>query len=78
MPNKNLLLGKMAICGHNQASLAGAIGLSKNTLNAKINGKRPFNSDEIIDICQVLEITDSAEKANIFLSPKSLNWDKAS
>jgi len=69
--NKNLLLGKMAMSGYSQVRLAEAIGMSKNTLSAKINGHRPFNTDEVIDICKVLEITNDAEKTNIFLSRAS-------
>ena len=62
------LRGKMAEAGYTQRSLASAIGISANSLNDKINQKRPFNTVEIENICKVLKITDSSEKANIFLA----------
>jgi len=71
MVNKKLLLGKMVMNGHSQISLAKEIGVSKNTIGAKINGKRPFNTDEISNICNVLGITDVTEKVNIFFFKKS-------
>ena len=71
LTNKNLLLGKLAMKGYNQMRLAQAIGISKNTLSAKINGHRPFNTDEVINICEVLDIVSDTEKLNIFLSNAS-------
>ncbi len=62
------LRGKMAEAGYTQRALALAIGISANSLNDKINQKRPFNTVEIENICKVLKITDSSEKANIFLA----------
>ena len=41
--------------------------MSKNTLNSKVNGKIPFNTDEIERICTSLSIVDPVEKASIFL-----------
>jgi len=67
MINKNMLLGKMALNGYSQVQLAHVIGMSRNTMNAKINGKRPFNTDEVIEICKVLQITSDNEKLEIFL-----------
>jgi len=66
-----MLLGKMVVNGHNQASLAEILGVSKNTMSAKINGKRPFNTDEILNICKVLKITNNYEKIDIFLPQTS-------
>ena len=62
------LRGKMAEAGYSQRSLAAAIGISANSLNNKINKRSPFNTVEIEAICKVLGITDSSEKALIFLS----------
>ena len=64
----NRLKGKMVEAGFTQRTLAAAIGISANSLNDKINRKRPFNTVEIEAICSVLKITDCAEKAFIFLS----------
>ena len=66
--SKNKLKGKIAEAGYSQRSLATKLGMSKNTLNSKVNGKIPFNTNEIEKICEVLGIHDGAEKASIFLS----------
>lgn len=48
------LLGRIVeVCG-TQAAFAVAIDKSKTTVCAKINGKIPWNSDEIISSCNVL------------------------
>lgn len=65
--NRNKLLGKMAEAGYTQRSLAMAVGMSENSMGSKINGKRPFNTNEILAICKLLEIKDGSEKAQIFL-----------
>lgn len=67
MPNRKLK-GKIAEAGYSQRSLAAELGMSKNTLNSKINGKIPFNTLEIERICEKLGIVDGTEKAAIFLS----------
>ncbi|MDD7260258.1 MAG: helix-turn-helix transcriptional regulator [Candidatus Faecousia sp.] len=67
----NKLKGKIAEAGFSQRSLANALGMSKNTLNSKVNGKTPFNTVEIQQICEKLGITDLSEKASIFLSQSS-------
>ena len=63
----NKLKGKIVEAGYSQRSLAAELGMSKNTLNSKVNGKIPFNTDEIEKICEKLGIHDGAEKASIFL-----------
>lgn len=68
MVNTNLLKGKIAAAGYTQKALAPVIGMSKNTLNAKVKGRKNFNTHEIARICDVLSIIDPAEKCNIFLS----------
>ena len=65
--SSNKLKGKIAEAGYSQRSLASELGMSKNTLNSKVNGKVPFNTVEIERICKKLGIYDSAEKAAIFL-----------
>ena len=67
----NKLKGKIVEAGYSQRSLALELGMSKNTLNSKVNGKIPFNTVEIEHICEKLGIHDGAEKASIFLGQSS-------
>lgn len=54
--------------GMSQIQLAKAIGMNKNTLSAKINGKATFNVDEVMEICKTLGIQSDQEKCLIFLN----------
>lgn len=67
----NILKGIMAEQEVTQTGLAKEIGMSKNTLNAKINGKVPITDIEIFKICKALHITDPVLKCRIFLSEAS-------
>lgn len=71
MIRNNKLLGQMVEVGYTQKSLAKKIGMSKNTLNAKVNGKTSFNTREINLICEVLGIFSNSKKAEIFLTSQS-------
>jgi transcriptional regulator with XRE-family HTH domain len=71
--NVNILKGKIVEKGFTQRTLAKKMKMSTNTLNEKLNGKRPFNTDEVRDLCDLLGITNSAEKVDIFLSRPSQN-----
>lgn len=68
MVDKNMLRCAIARAGMTQQKLATAIGISQNTLSAKILGRSFFNTDEIERICDVLSIVDKNEKADIFLA----------
>lgn len=67
MVNALQLKARIMSEGHTQRSLAKAIGISKNTLNSKINGGSQFNIDEVEKICDVLHIHDPEDKCAIFL-----------
>lgn len=71
--NANKLLGIMAERRVSQRMLASMMGVSKNTINAKMNGVRPFDTDEAITICGILGIVDNNTKAEIFLTKSSHN-----
>lgn len=75
MVDKNKLAGAIASKGLTQKKLAEMIGISKNTISAKMNNKSSFDTDEIERICRVLGIKDVTEKANIFLANSSQNRD---
>lgn len=64
---KRLLCSKILGAGYTQKSLAMAVGMSKNALNAKINGKSEFTLGEINRICEKLKIVDPLDKVQIFL-----------
>lgn len=68
MVNANLLKGKIVAAGYSQQTLAPKVKMSANSLNAKINGRKKFDTDEITRICKALGITDPGEKCSIFLS----------
>lgn len=67
MVNTNLLKGRIVAAGYTQRKLAAAVGMSVNSLNAKINGHKIFDSDEVNRICDTLRITSPNEKCEIFL-----------
>ena len=68
MVNKNLLLSELRKRGYNQSSFAESIGYNKNTFNSKVNGKSPFDTSEVKEICEFLGIKDDKLKVLIFLS----------
>lgn len=76
MLNKNEFLGALAKAGFTQRKLAELIGMSKNTLCSRVNGKSYFDTEEIDKICEALNIVSSRQKSEIFLSQSSQNRDK--
>ena len=68
MLDSSKLKGKMAEAGETQKTLASKIGMSTNSLSNKLKGKRDFTVIEVKKICDVLGISDNAEKAKIFLA----------
>lgn len=71
MVNKNLLRSKLAAVGLTQKELGAIIGMSENTVSAKINGSSRLCVDEIELICSALGIESPIEKAEIFLQRPS-------
>lgn len=66
MVNKNEFRSAVAKVGLTHEELAKRIGMSKNTLSSKLNGKGYFNTEQIDKICEELNIVDDREKINIF------------
>lgn len=71
----NLLRGEIAAKGLTMREVAHMTGISRNSFSAKINGKTPFNTEEVVRLCEVLEIDDPIKKINIFLTTSSQNRD---
>ena len=71
MVNKKMLRSKMAIAGVTQKQLGLLVGMSENTMSAKINGKSRLYADEVIEICKTLSIEDPVEMEQIFLQSTS-------
>lgn len=69
--NRCRLLGKLAENGMSQNVLASVIGISPNSMSAKINGKSSFNLVQVEKICAALHIDNMDERADIFLSETS-------
>lgn len=67
MVDTNKLKGAMVRAGFSQISLAKELGMSKNTLNAKLNGKAKISTDEAKNMCEILCIDTEREKCEIFL-----------
>ena len=70
MINTNLLKGKIMAAGYTQESLAREMGISKNTMSAKVNGKSLY-VDEAEKMCYILGINEPYERAQIFLGVPS-------
>ena len=65
--NVNKIKAAIVEAGYNQRSLAREMNMSKNTLNAKINGKSRLFIDEVMLLCHILNIP-SDKVDEIFLS----------
>ena len=66
------LRARMALKGYNQKRLVEALNargvkINENTFSSKMNGK-PFDTDLVDGICDILELEEPAEKAEIFLA----------
>ena len=68
MVNKNKLRGAIVRSGHTQTSLSQKLGMSRNALSAKVNGRSPITTEEAKRICQELGIVNDQEKIEIFLA----------
>ena len=66
MTNTNLLRQKIEESGLKLQFIADKLGISRQTLIAKINGKSEFNQTEIQILCDLLNIKLLKEKNLIF------------
>ena len=66
--NKWRFTEQMQLAGFSQVAFAKELGMSKNTLNNKLNGRGYFTTREIKEICERLDIMDPQLVVEIFLS----------
>ena len=71
MVDVNRLRSRMVLMGYTQKSLvaemnARGVKTSENTFSSKMNGKSQFDCDDADIICEILEVNEPAEKADIF------------
>ena len=65
--NKYKLLGKMAENDYSQRRLAKELKVNKNTISSWVNNNSPMPLNRIVEVCQILKITDPEDIVNIFL-----------
>ncbi len=64
----NLLRAEIAAQGLSQREVAERAKISRSAFSAKINGQRPFDTEEAVRVCEVLGISDNQKKCDIFLT----------
>lgn len=67
------LRARMVLKGYSQRGLAAemsarGVKISENTLSAKMTGSSKFDTDDADVICEILDLVEPAEKAEIFLA----------
>lgn len=50
------LRGRFHSCGFRDQEIADAIGVGRDTMSKRMNGKQPWTSAEITAVCQALDI----------------------
>lgn len=73
MVNVNKLKSQMVLKGFTQKSLVAemkkrGVKTSENTLSSKMNGKSQFDCVDADVICDILNLDDAADRAEIFLA----------
>lgn len=53
------LNGRIKEYGYTQESLSKILGISATSLNLSLNNKRNFKQDEILKICEILNISNN-------------------
>ena len=73
MVDVNRLRSRMVLKGYTQKALvaemnARGLKTSENTFSSKMNGKSQFDCVDADVICEILEVTNPADRAEIFLT----------
>ena len=69
------LKGKMAEAHVSQDKLSKQLGITVQSLNAKINGRSPFTLEEVVKITDYLDLEDPV---NIFFKPSVSKMQRSS
>lgn len=64
----NILRGEMVAKGYTVQDVAKKMGVSRNTLSSRLSGHSSFDTEEIINICKILDIREPSRKVEIFLT----------
>ena len=76
MIDKRLLRGKIAENGFTQEQVAQALGITGTTFSSKLHGKRPFDTDQVMKLCELLGIANDLDKVRIFFAPAGSNLNQ--
>ena len=68
MTNTKLLTEKIERSGLRKGFIAEKMGITRQTLWAKVRGDIPFNQFEIASLCEILGIKNTKEKEAIFFA----------
>ena len=73
MVDVNKLKSRMVLMGYTQKTLVAemkerGVKTSENTLSSKMNGKSQFDCIDADVICDILNLVDPADRAEIFLA----------
>ena len=73
MVDTNKLKARMVLMGHTQRSLVAAMNergvkTTENTMSSKMNGRTQFDCEDADVICEILNVEDLADRAEIFLA----------
>ena len=73
MVDVNKLRARMVLKGYTQKTLVAemnerGVKTTENTLSSKMNGRSQFDCVDADVICDILEVNDMSDKADIFLA----------
>lgn len=68
MTNSEALREKIDESGYKRSYIADRLGISRESLNQKVSGRREFKASEISQLCEILGISDLHTKEHIFFA----------
>lgn len=64
----NLLRSAIVANGMTVEDVAKQLGITRNTMYKRLNGHSEFSIADVVKLCEMLNIRDNKQKADIFLS----------